>query len=131
MVATFSRSGLLLRLKRQMYKIFQNFTRKYFCSSCQREIIQHWNENYSKLFHWWCFYESVCFNFFSCILFISFFKEIVRHFWHLCFVVYVSIITSDSIIYRWGIECLIGENYIRFDYKKEENNTIILNQCRF
>lgn len=82
-----------------------------------------------------CFIDGAFMNgfvlFLSCILFISFFKEIVRHFWHLCFVVYVSIITFDSIIYRWGIECLIGENYIRFDYKKEENNTIRLNQCRF
>lgn len=69
--------------------------------------------------------------FLSCILFISFFKEIVRHFGHLCFVVYVSIIAFDSVIYRWGIEFFIRENCIRFDYKKKENHTIRLNQCRF
>lgn len=69
--------------------------------------------------------------FLSCILFTSFFKEIVRHFGHLCFVVYVSIIAFDSVIYRWGIEFFIRENCIRFDYKKEENHTIRLNQCCF
>lgn len=60
----------------------------------------------------------------TCILFISFFKEIVRHFGHLCFVVYVSIIAFDSVIYRWGTECFIRDNYIRFDYKKKENTPL-------
>lgn len=69
--------------------------------------------------------------FLSCILFLSFFKEIVRHFGHHCFVVYVSIIEFDSVIYRWGIECFYRDNYIRFDFKKKENHTIRLNQCRF